>query len=138
MSIDRFEDLDCWQKGRELANTVYEMTATGKVAKDFGLRDQLSRAAVSVMANIAEGYERGSNRDFIRFLFMARGFAGEVRSLLYVAGDRGYIGPQELTDCKQLAITCSKLIWGLIKALRDKEDWQTGVKEEAGEYPLEP
>ena len=138
MSIDRFEDLDCWQKGRELANTVYEMTATGKVAKDFGLRDQLRRAAVSVMANIAEGYERGTNRDFIRFLFMARGSAGEVRSLLYVAGDCGYIAPEQFAECKDLAVACSKLIWGLIKALREKEDWQTGVKEEAGEYPLEP
>jgi len=90
------------------------------------------------MAIIAEGYERGTNRDFTRFLFMARGSAGEVRSLLYVASDRGYLEPGQFAECKDLAVSCSRWTWGLIKAPHRKEDWQTGVKEEAAEYPLDP
>ena len=68
---------------------------------------------------------------------MARGAAAEVRSLLYVTKDRGYIDAQKLADCRKLSITCSKLIWGLIKALREKEDWQTGAKDESPPYPFE-
>ncbi len=83
--IENFEDLRVWQKGIELVKQVYFLTAAGKLSKDFGLRDQLQRAAVSVPTNIAEGFERSSRKEYIRFLLIAKGSAGEVRSLLRVA-----------------------------------------------------
>lgn len=85
--IERFEDLQSWQKARELANVVYDLTNNSQFAKDFGLRNQIQRAAGSVMHNIAEGFDAGSNPEFIRFLKMARRSASEVQSQLYLAFD---------------------------------------------------
>jgi four helix bundle protein len=90
-AIKRFEDIEAWQRARVLVREVYAIARTGSLARDFGLRDQLQRAAVSAMSNIAEGYERDSNREFRRFLAIAKGSTGEVRSLLYVALDLAYI-----------------------------------------------
>ena len=87
--IERFEDIDAWKKARELTKIIYEVTAQGKLATDFSLRDQLRRAAVSIMANIAEGFEREGNKEFRQFLATAKGSAGEVKALLYVALDAG-------------------------------------------------
>jgi len=89
--IRRFEDLKAWQYGRDITNTVYSLTKKQQFRSDYGLVDQIRRASVSIMNNIAEGFERGSNRDFVKFLFISRGSAGEVRSLLYVALDQNYI-----------------------------------------------
>lgn len=85
--------------------------------------DQFRRAAVSIMNNIAEGFERGSNKDFIRFLFVARGSAGEVRSMLYVALDQGYIDHETFQSLSDLSRKCSRTIWGLIKSLGSKSGW---------------
>ena len=127
--IKTFEDLDAWKIGRELSRRVYGLTQQDSgFARDFGLRDQIRRAATSVMTNIAEGFERGSNKDFAKFLFIAKGSAGEVRSLLYVAIDQSYISQQEFDECTSLAIRASKTTWGLIKSLRTKSGWITGVK----------
>jgi S23 ribosomal protein. len=88
-TIQKFEDIDAWQKARALTREVYAVTADGAFAKDFGLRDQIRRAAVSVMSNIAEGFDRGGVREFIQFLFIAKGSAAEVQAQLYVALDAG-------------------------------------------------
>jgi four helix bundle protein len=85
--IKRFEDIKAWQAARELVSAVYRVSGKGKFEKDFGLRDQIRRAAVSVMSNIAEGFERCSDKEFNRFLYIAKGSAGEVRSHLFVALD---------------------------------------------------
>lgn len=86
-----FEDLEVWKTARELTNRIYKITANGSFSKDYGLRDQIRRAAVSIMSNIAEGYERGGNQELIQFLSIAKGSSGEVRSQLYVAMDQEYI-----------------------------------------------
>ena len=90
-TVRRFEDLQAWQKARELVREIYTTSADGRLSKDFGLRDQVCRAAVSAMSNIAEGFARGSDKDFAHFLDIARGSSLEVQSLLYVALDVGYI-----------------------------------------------
>jgi len=85
MTIKYFEDLEVWREARHLTRQVYQITQDATFSRDFGLRDQIRRAAVSVMSNIAEGFERGGNREFIQFLYVARGSCGEVRSQLYGA-----------------------------------------------------
>ena len=95
MAIKRFEDIKAWQEARKLVKTVYLLTDKGKFARDFGLRDQIHRASVSVMANIAEGFDCDSQVEFARFLGIARRSAVEVQSLLYAAIDIGYITDEE-------------------------------------------
>ena len=126
--IRTFEDLDAWKVGRELADLAYSLTKHHAFSHDFGLKDQMRRSAVSVMSNVAEGFERGSNKDFVKFLFIARGSAGEVRSLLYVALDQGYITDAEFQDARALCIRAAQILWGLITSLRSKADWKTGLK----------
>src|SRR5205807_9337640 len=91
--IEKFEDIIAWQKARELAREVYRHAKLAPFSKDFGLRDQIPRAAVSTMSNIAEGFERGGDKEFIQFLSPSKGSCGEVRSQLYVALDQQYITP---------------------------------------------
>ncbi|OKY76779.1 MAG: four helix bundle protein [Desulfobulbaceae bacterium DB1] len=86
-----FEDLEIWQLARSLTGKIYKLTANERFSKDFGLCSQIQRASVSVMSNIAEGYERGGNQEFIQFLAIAKGSCGEVRCQLYVALDQGYV-----------------------------------------------
>jgi len=81
-TIERFEDIEAWREARVLVKRIYEVTAQGRFARDFGLRDQIRRAAISTMSNIAEGFERGSNKEFVHFLYVAKASAGEVRSQL--------------------------------------------------------
>ena len=89
MKINRFEDIEAWQLARELASEAYSICRSGELERDYGLKNQLSRAAVSVMANIAEGFGRKTNKDFSHFLYMAKSSAYEVMSHLYVAMDHG-------------------------------------------------
>jgi four helix bundle protein len=110
-----FEELKVWQAVRELVQSIYKATNNPKLNKDTGLRDQLKRAAVSAMANIAEGFERGSNREFVRFLYMARGSAGEVRSHLYVAKDLDYITQEEFERIGHEAVRLSKGVFAFIR-----------------------
>ncbi|MBC8029653.1 MAG: four helix bundle protein [Pyrinomonadaceae bacterium] len=93
-TFKNFEQIDVWQKSRELTKQVYSLTAKGDFAKDYGLKDQIRRASVSVMSNIAEGFERSGTGEFMQFLSIAKGSAGEVRSQLYVALDQRYL-PKE-------------------------------------------
>lgn len=110
-----FEEIEAWKKARELTRLIYEITATGPFARDFGLKDQIRRAAVSIMSNIAEGFERGGNKEFAFFLGIAKGSAGEVRSHLYVAADANFIDENQFQTLSQLANETSRLIGGLMK-----------------------
>jgi len=91
MNIKYFEDLEVWKVARELTKRIYRITSDGNFSKDYGLCDQIRRASVSVMSNIAEGFERGGNQELLHFLSIAKGSSGEVRAQLYVAMDQGYI-----------------------------------------------
>src|SRR6185437_5550895 len=93
--IERFEDMLSWQKARELTNRVYQLSKQGDFARDFELRGQMRSASVSIMSNMAEGFERGGDKEFVQFLSTAKGSCGEVRSQLYVALDQSYITPVE-------------------------------------------
>ncbi len=116
--IQRFEDLQSWQKARQLANTVYELTRQPAFAKDFQLRDQIRDAAGSVMHNIAEGFDAGTRAEFVRFLKIARRSASEVQSELYLAWDQKYITPEQLKSTYDLATEAKRLINGMIAYLR--------------------
>lgn len=113
----RFEDLVAWQKARELTRTVYIITAAGQFARDYGLRDQLRRCAVSVMSNLAEGFERGGRSEFHQFLSMSKASCAEVRSHLYVALDARYIDQQAFTSLMQQAEEVGRIIGGLRSAV---------------------
>jgi len=93
----RFEDLEVWQKARDIVNAVYQASSSVPFSKDYALRDQLRRAAISIPSNIAEGFSRHSNKEFIQFLFISKGSVAEVQSQLYTALDQGYIS-QEIFD----------------------------------------
>ena len=116
--ISRFEDLEAWQQARELTRRVYEESRTVLFSKDFALRDQIRRATVSVMSNIAEGYERGRDREFVQFLIVAKGSCGEVRAQLYAALDQGYLTEQDFEGLVGQAERTSQLIAGLIRYLQ--------------------
>ncbi len=117
-SFKRFEDINSWQKARELASLVYTTTRVGEFSRDFGLRDQMRRAAVSVMNNIAEGFGRHGNAEFARFLEIAKGSAYEVQSCSYVAADAGYIDQAQRLQIYELADAVASLISGLVVYLR--------------------
>ena len=106
MQIKNFEDLEIWQAARRLTQEIYTCSRSPKFSKDFALRDQMQRSAVSVMSNIAEGFERGGNQEFVQFLYIAKGSCGELRSQLYVALDQDYID-RKLVD--SLLVTLKRL-----------------------------
>jgi four helix bundle protein len=116
-TIKNFEDLNAWQKARELAGYVYSLTRKEKFSHDFGLRNQIQEAAGSVRHNVAEGFEAGYDPEFARFLKMARRSAGEVQSELYLALDVDYITQEELKRAYELAVDTKKLINGMISYL---------------------
>ncbi len=117
MKIEKFEDLDCWKKARELANLIYDLTSQRSFGKDFQLRDQLRDAAGSAMHNIAEGFEAGSDAEFVRFLKISRRSASEIQSELYLALDRKYILENQLGRAYTKATETKRLINGLIAYL---------------------
>jgi four helix bundle protein len=114
MPIKNFEELEIWQDAHALTKAIYQLTRETTFSKDFGLRDQIRRASVSIMSNIAEGFERGGNREFTQFLYIAKGSCGEMRSQLYVAMDQGYVDQKIvddlLTSLKRLSIMIKHLI----------------------------
>ncbi len=111
--IKRFEDLIAWQKSRELTREIYVLTSKHEFSHDFGLRDQIRRAAVSVMSNIAEGFERSGSREFHQFLVIAKGSCAEVRSQLYTALDIGYIDDSEFHQAQEIAEHTAHIIGAL-------------------------
>ena len=119
--ITRFEDLEAWKKARELCKFIYELTLKTEFSKDFGLVNQIRNSSGSAMDNIAEGFERGSNKEFIQFLFISKGSAGEVRSQLHRASDRNYITEDEFNNGYNLAVDTSRIIKGFIDYLKKSE-----------------
>ena len=117
-TIKRFEEIVAWQEARKLACMIYNLTSTGGFAKDFGLRDQIRRAAVSIGSNIAEGFERNGNREFEKFLWIAKGSAGEIISQLYTAIDVGYVTSEKVADVVEQARHCTYLIYKFIQSLK--------------------
>jgi len=120
--IDRFEDLIAWQKARDLTKAIYKITRQGAFAKDFGLPGQIQRAAVSVMSNIAEGFERNRRAEFHQFLSTAKASCAEVRSQLYVAYDIGYIGKDTFETLLQQAEEVARIIGGLRVSVEKQRD----------------
>ncbi|TYP93332.1 four helix bundle protein [Fodinibius salinus] len=119
--VKKFEELECWKEARTLVKMVYELTLNPEFRKDFGLKDQIQRTSVSVMTNIAEGFARFSIKEFIRFLDYTQSSSEEVKSLLYVAFDLGYIDKQELEKTYQKASDVRNMTLSLIKYLRKSE-----------------
>lgn len=115
-TVRRFEDLIAWQKARLLTREIYALTQAAQFARDRGLADQMRRAAVSVMANIAEGFERPSSADFARYLVIAKGSCGELRSHMYVAVDAGYVVSADGVRLTALTEETSRIIAGLLKS----------------------
>lgn len=116
--IERFEDIHAWQEARKLTKRIYAITRQGDLVKDFGLRDQLQRASVSAMTNIAEGFDNDSKIEFARFLGIARRSAVEVQSLLYTAFDIGYIDQNTFDELYEQARKTKALIGGFRATLR--------------------
>lgn len=117
-TFKRFEDIQAWQKARTATRQIYLATSVGRFAKDFGLRDQIQRASVSVMANIAEGFGRHSDREFANFLNIAHSSVSEVQSHLYVALDLNYVQKNTFTELYQLLDEVSRMTLALCKHLR--------------------
>lgn len=118
MKIERFEDIQAWQKARELVKSVYRITSRGGFAKDYSLKDQIRRASVSIISNIAEGFARQTNKEFSQFLHIALGSVAEVQSQLYVAQDLNYISKEEFGRIYELSSEVARLVTGFIKYLQ--------------------
>ena len=118
--IERFEEIEAWREARNLTQQIYHVTRRGAFNRDLGLRDQIQRATVSIMANIAEGFDGGSNREFIRYLGYALRSATEIQSHLYVALDQGYIDKERFRALYQLATNVKNLIHGFLRYLRSR------------------
>ncbi len=132
-TIKQFEDLLSWQRSRELTREVYKAL---KDCADRGFKDQIQRAAVSVMSNIAEGFESGTKQEFLNYLYIAKGSAGEVRAQLYAASDIGYVNIETFKYLNGLATECSKLIASFIKGLKVSKFQGLQYKTEKKEDPL--
>lgn len=132
MKVTDFRDLRCWQGARELVRVIYLATAGGAFAKDYGLKDQIRRAAVSVMANIAEGFGTQSEADFMRYLSISIRSAYEVESHLYVAVDLNYLSQKDHKKMEALAANCIHLSKGLIRHLREKRQNSTQAPKHLG------
>ena len=131
----RFEDLEVWQKAKELTNLIYSLSSLGAFARDFGLRDQMRRAAVSIMSNIAEGFESQTQALFIQFLNRAKGSSGELRSQLYIALEQEYITTVEFQSAFSLAEVCSKQPASFIRCLESQPNARR-VREDRVNYDL--
>lgn len=113
-----FEEIEAWQKARELTKRIYEVSKEGAFARDFGLRDQIRKASVSIMSNIAEGFERGGTREFNQFLSIAKASSAEVRSHLYVALDQQYITERTFLELTETSKSINRMISNLMRYLR--------------------
>jgi four helix bundle protein len=129
MHVNKFEDLEIWQKAMDLVDIIYDFTYKQQFNKDYALKEQIRRAVISISSNIAEGFERGSNTEFIQFLFIAKGSSGEVRTQLYIALRRGYISKSESDSAVKASTEISAMIKSLINYLS-----KTSIKGEKYRY----
>jgi four helix bundle protein len=116
--IERFEDIRAWQKARELVKSIYQITGKEDFARDYSLKDQIRRASISVMSNIAEGFSRQTDREFIQFLHVAKGSASEVQSQLHLACDLEYISQATLKELYELSEETIRLVSGFVRYLK--------------------
>jgi len=130
--ITRFEEIEAWKTSRLLTNVVYSLSNQAGFNRDFGLRDQIRRAGVSAMSNIAEGFESRTDVQFVNFLGMAKASAGEVRAQLYVALDQNYIAEEQFKEAYALAETCSRQIAKFIAYLEANPRKRRISDDEAG------
>lgn len=131
MKVTRFEDLRVWQKSRVLATAVYRVSSQGPLGRDFGLRDQIRRAAVSIMSNIAEGFGRHSRADMAHFLAIARGSAFELSSQLYLAHDLGYVTQPDHDELHGLCIELSRMLIAMRSSLLRDRSHQASTQHSA-------
>jgi len=115
--IEKFEDIEAWQKGRQLVKEIYFISEEGRFKRDFALKEQIRRAAISVISNIAEGFARKTNKEFMQFLYISHGSLAEIEAQLYVALDLTYIESNKFNSLYNLCYEISKMIMGLIKYL---------------------
>ena len=118
MKIEQFEEIEAWKEARKLVNRVYGICSVNGFKKDYGLVDQIRRAAISIMANIAEGFARKGNKEFIQFLFIAKSSAAELQSHLYVALDQAYINKSQFDELYQNADKIQRQLSNFIKYLQ--------------------
>jgi four helix bundle protein len=116
--IERFEDIEAWKRSRELTNLIYQASGAGRFAKDFALKDQIRRVSISTMSNIAEGFERGGDQEFIQHLAIAKGSCGEMRAQLYIALDQGYLSQEQFQQLCQEAEQINRMIAGFMTYLQ--------------------
>ena len=133
-TIRQFEELICFTKARELTKNIYKEFGN---CRDFGFKDQITRASVSIMSNIAEGFERGTKQEFLNFLYIAKGSAGEVRAQLYVAYDAGYLNISTFKYLNNLATECSRLIQSFAEKVKRGASDGTQYKKLEKKDPME-
>jgi four helix bundle protein len=121
MKLEKFEDLLAWQEARQLTRKVYALASHPPLSRDFGLRDQLQRAAVSVMSNIAEGFERTGRQEKLQFMNIARASCAEVKSLVYVCLDNSYVEGAEASELQSICSRISRLVTGLIRSVAERQ-----------------
>lgn len=119
--IERFEDIESWKLAREITKLIYAASAGGDFCRDYALVNQIRRASVSILSNIAEGSERGGNKEFIQFLAIAEGSCGEVRAQLYVAFDQNYIDEKQFKEISSKLLETNRMIAGLMKYLQQSD-----------------
>jgi four helix bundle protein len=134
MSVKYFEELEIWKLSRQLTNKIYELSRHKSFASDYGLVDQIRRASVSIMSNIAEGFERGGNQELIQFLYIAKGSCGEVRCQLYIAYDQGYINKDEF----EALLEKTRKVSGMIKKFIDYLKGSKMMGEKYKKPPVKP
>lgn len=132
----RFEDLEVWQRAKDLTNLVYKHSTEGVFSRDFGLHDQMRRASVSIMSNIAEGFESQTQAMFIKYLGFAKGSAGELRAQLHIAKDQGYISQENFSEMVSLAEICSKQLARFMQYLENQPNTRR-IREDGAEYDVE-
>lgn len=120
-TIEKFEDIEAWKLAREVTRSTYEISSTGAFARDFALCNQMRRAAISVLSNIAEGFERSGNKEFLNFLAIAKASCGEVRAQLYVALDQKYIDEKKFGELSEKLSETSRVIAGFMRYLQQTE-----------------
>lgn len=119
--IEKFEDIEAWKRAREVVKTIYRLSSSGEFSRDYGLKDQIRRSSVSVVSNIAEGFERDGNREFINFLGIAKASCGEARSQLYVALDQDFISVEDFESTYDQLKQTSRMIAGFMSYLRQSD-----------------
>ena len=129
----RFEDLEVWRCSRQLFRAVDETTRSGSLAKDFGLRDQMRSSAISIVSNIAEGFERDGDQEFMQFLSVAKGSCGELRAQLYLAMDADHIDQHTFRQLHASAVSVSRQLSGLVSYLHKRKKY--GRKYKPAEQP---